>query len=230
MRYLLRTVIGLGIIVASCVAISYAVYQLLQIGTCASGGPYVPARVCPAGTERIGFAIPIAVLAMLIGAAIYAGRGTAPGSDRPPRPGLTIVLIWCGIFFGIAFACFWGVWGPDAEPGPGGKLGGLIVGFLFVPMGIGGALMFWRIGPSSFGGMRAIGIGGVGDALKVTRAASSGDLAKLAEMTGTGTVVQTGTGGGGPTAELERLNRLRKEGAITDQEFEQLKRRVLESI
>ena len=230
MRYFLRTVLGLGLMVASFVAISYAVYQLLQIGTCASGGPYVPARQCPAGTERLGFAIPIAVLAMLIGAAIYAGRGTAPGSDRPPRPGLTIVLIWCGIFFGIAFAAFWGVWGPDANPGPGGKTGGLIVGFLFVPMGIGGALMFWRLGPSSFGGMQSMGIGGVGDVVKMTRAAGSGDLAKLAEMTGAGTVVQPTGSGGDVTAELERLNTLRKEGAITDQEFEQLKRRALDRL
>jgi len=225
---LLRTVIGLGLMVASFVAISYAVYQLLQIGTCASGGPYVPARQCPAGTERLGFAIPIAVFAILIGAAIYGGRGRAPGSDRPPRPGLTIVLIWCGIFFGIAFACFWGIWGPDANPGPGGKLGGLIVGFLFVPMGIGGALMFWRMGPSGFGGMQAMGIGGVGDVVRMTRAAGSGDYAKLAEMTGTGVFSQPG--GGDVTAELERLNALRKEGAISEQEFQQLKRRALDSI
>ena len=227
MRYFLRTLIGLGLMVAAFVAISYAVYQLLQIGTCASGGPYVPARQCPAGTERIGFAIPIGIFAMLIGAAVYAGRGTAPGSDRPPRPGLTIVLIWCGIFFGIAFACFWGVWGPDANPGPGGKLGGLIVGFLFVPMGIGGALMFWHMGPAMGEGWRATGVG-AGELWKLTRAAQSGDYA---------TLTQVGTAGGFPaaaggdvSAELERLNTLRKEGAITDAEYEQLKKNALERI
>jgi hypothetical protein len=229
-RYFLRTVIGLGLMVASFVALAYSVYQLLQVGTCASGGPYVPARQCPAGIERLGFAIPVAIFVILIGMVIYAGRGPAPGSDRPPRPGMGLVLLWCGIFFGIAFACFWGVWGPDANPGPGGKLGGLIVGFLFVPMGIGGALMFWRIGPISFGGMQSMGIGGVGDVVKMTRAAGSGDLARLAEMTGTGPVVQPTGSGGDVAVELERLNTLRKEGAITEQEFEQLKRRALDRI
>ena len=227
MRYLLRTLIGLGLMVAAFVAISYAVYQLLQIGTCASGGPYVPARQCPAGTERIGFAIPIAILAILIGAAIYAGRGTAPGADRPPRPGLTIVLIWCGIFFGIAFACFWGVWGPDANPGPGGKLGGLIVGFLFVPMGIGGALMFWGMGPAMGEGWRATGVG-VGDLWKLTRAAQSGDYGALTQIGAASGF--PAAAGGDVSAELERLNTLRKEGAITDAEYEQLKKTALERI
>ena len=54
--------LGLGLMVAGIVAVSYAVYQLLQIGTCASGGPYVPARQCPPGTERIALAIPGALI------------------------------------------------------------------------------------------------------------------------------------------------------------------------
>jgi hypothetical protein len=232
-RYFLCTLIGVSLIVASCVAIAYAVYQLLQIGTCATGGPYQVARECPGGTERMGLAIPVALITMLIGAVFYAARGRAPGSDRDPRPGLGIALIWAGIFLGIAFACFWGVWGPDANPGPGGKLGGQIVGFLFVPMGIGGALMFLKLGSSMGGGMSAVGIGGAGDVYKLTRAAASGDFSKLPEgMLGrvvTPTQPATG-GGGGVVAELERLNRLRREGAINEQEFERLKKSALEKI
>ena len=170
MRYFVCTLIGLALMVASCVAIAYSVYQLLQIGTCASGGPYQVARECPDGTERFGLAIPVAILTLLIGMGLYAVRGERRVGPRP-APGAGLVLMWCGIFFGIAFACFWGVWGPDANPGPGGKLGGLIVGFLFVPMGIGGALMFWFIGPATAGGMKSIGMG-VGDLWKLTRAAS----------------------------------------------------------
>jgi hypothetical protein len=232
-RYFLCTLIGLSLIVASCVAIAYAVYQLLQIGTCASGGPYQVARECPDGTERMGLAIPVALITMLIGAVSYALRGRAPGSDRGPRPGLGIVLIWAGIFLGIAFACFWGVWGPDANPGPGGKLGGLIVGFVFVPVAIGGALMFWKLGSSMGGGMSAVGIGGAGDIYKLTRAAASGDLSKLPEgMLGhVVTPTQPATGGGGDVvAELERINRLRRDGAITEHEFSELKRRALERL
>lgn len=230
MRYLLCTLIGLALMVAAFVATGYAVYQLLQIGTCASGGPYVSARQCPPGTERIGLAIPVAIIAVLIGAAIYAARGTAPGSDRPPRPGQALVLLWCGIFFGIAFASFWGVWGPDAKPGPGGKLGGLIVGFLFVPMGIGGALMFWKLGPTTSGGLKAAGMG-IGDMWKMTRAASSGDVGRMMEATGaTAQATQPATGDDDVVSELERLSRLRREGAISEQEFERLKKQALDRI
>ena len=234
MRYFLCTLLGLALMVASIVAIGYAVYQLLQIGTCASGGPYQVARECPGGTERLGLAIPVAVMTLLIGVAVYGLRGRAPGSDRDPRPGQGIVILWAGIFLGIAFASFWGVWGPDANPGPGGKLGGLIVGFLFVPMGIGGALMFWHLGPSTGGGLKSAGMG-IGDIWKLTRATSSGDLGRIMEASGA-SVTTSASGAGAPAAggdavsEIERADRLRREGAITDAEFERIKKQALERL
>jgi hypothetical protein len=140
MRYVLRTPIGFGLIACGWIVLGYAIYQLLQIGTCASGGPYEVARECPDGTARVGLMIPAGIVALLVGAWIYAGRGSAPGSTRPPRNELIVLWVWTGIFWSIAAGCFLGVWGPDANPGPGGELGGLIVGFLFVPMGAGGLL------------------------------------------------------------------------------------------
>lgn len=230
MRYFLCTLIGLALLVASCVAVAYSVYQLLQVGTCASGGPYQVARECPDGTERLGLAIPVAIVTMLIGVGLYAMRGRAPGSDRDPRPGLGLVLMWSGIFFGIAFAAFWGVWGPDANPGPGGKLGGLIVGFLFVPMGIGGALMFWFMGPATAGGMKSIGMG-AGDLWKLTRSATSGEFGRMTDATfGTAEPPRTATVGGDAVSEIERADRLRREGAISDAEFERLKKQALEKL
>jgi hypothetical protein len=45
------------------------------------------------------------------------------------------------------------------------------------------------------------------------------------------TPAQPATGGGGDVvAELERINRLRREGAITEQEFERLKKSALERL
>lgn len=230
MRYFLCTLIGLALMVAAFVGIAYAVSQMLQVGTCASGGPYQVARECPAGMERLGLAIPVAILAIFIGAGVYSIRGTAPGSDRPPRPGMAMVLVWCGIFFGIAFACFWGVWGPDANPGPGGKLGGLIVGFLFVPLGIGGAVMFWFLGPTTSGGIKAAGVG-AGDMWKLARSAGSGSFGDLMGTPGAGTTMaQPTAAGGNVVSELERLSRLRREGTISEAEFERLKKRALDSI
>ena len=107
----------------------------------------MPARQCPAGTRAHRLRDPDR----------DPGDARRGGAVRRARDGARLRATAAAridgradlvrVFFGIAFACFWGVWGPDANPGPGGKLGGLIVGFLFVPMGIGGALLFWCMGP-----------------------------------------------------------------------------------
>lgn len=80
MRYVLRTFFGFGILAFANVAIGYTIYELLQVGTCASGGPYVSARECPSGTAALSLAIPISVLLLFIGGALYAGRGKALGA------------------------------------------------------------------------------------------------------------------------------------------------------
>jgi hypothetical protein len=147
MRYVVRTLLGLGLF-AFCWAVSaYAIFQLLSIGTCASGGPYVSARQCPAGTERVMLALVGAILLYFVAALIYTTRGPAPGSKRNPDAGLTIVWFWTGLFWSLAVGCFLAVWGPEANPGPGATVGGLIVGFMGLIFGIGGLLSvgyLWR--------------------------------------------------------------------------------------
>lgn len=231
MRYFLKTVIGLALLVAGIVAVSYSVYQLLQIGTCASGGPHVSARECPPGTERIGLAIPVAVIAMLAGAGLYATAGPPPGSDRGGQGVFAIALIWSGLFLGIAFACFWGVWGPDANPGPGGKTGGLIVGFLFVPMGLLGVWPMIGAGKAASAARQASGIG-IGDAVKLARGARKVDMSDLvAQMQAQAEAKSPGesvlTAGGDAVSKLERLQKLRESGTIDDAEFERLKAQVM---
>ena len=204
MRYVLRTFVGFALIACCWVVLGYAIYQLLQIGTCASGGPYEVARQCPDGTARVGLMIPAGVIGLLIGAWIYSGRGSAPGSSRQPRNELLVIWVWTGIFWSIAAGCFLGVWGPDANPGPGGKLGGLIVGFLFVPMGAGGLLALGSLrGPSR-------------DPQRVRPAAAR--------------IAQTASRFGGAPAvdRLATLDGLRQRGALTDAEFETLKARIME--
>jgi hypothetical protein len=203
-RYLVRGFLGFGLIAFSWVVLGYAIYQLLQIGTCASGGPYEIARECPNGIERVILMIPAGIVATLVGAWIYSGRGAPPGSDREPRTGLLAVWVWTGIFWSIAAGCFLGVWGPEANPGPGGKLGGLIVGFLFVPMGAGG---FFALD---------LGRGAQRDPQQVRPAVSR--------------IAQTASrfGGAQSVDRLATLDNLRQQGALTDAEFQTLKARILE--
>ncbi|MFL5870915.1 MAG: hypothetical protein ACJ75R_07520 [Solirubrobacterales bacterium] len=155
MRYVSRTLIGLGLFAFCWAVTAYAIFQLLSIGTCASGGPYVPARQCPAGTERVMLALVGAILLYFVAALIYSTRGPAPGSKRPPSSALTILWFWTGLFWSLAVGSFLAVWGPEANPGPGATLGGLIVGFMGLIFGIAGVAWVgytWRSGPRTIAG------------------------------------------------------------------------------
>jgi hypothetical protein len=219
LRYAVRTFLGIGLIVLCATACSYAVAELLQIGTCASGGPYVSARQCPSGTERLVIVFFPAILMMLGGAWIYSGRGKAPGSDREPW-GSGLLILWVALFLGIAFACFWAVWGPDANPGPGAKTGGLIVGFLFVPMGLGALVpMFWAWRDRDSGTRPLPGMPSPGTMATPSTVVRSAPRPIGAQP----------QGGGDKVAWLEQLERLRRDGVVTDAEFERLKAEILGS-
>jgi hypothetical protein len=216
-KYFLRTVVGLTLLLGGATYLAYDIYQLLQIGTCASGGPYQVARECPDGTAALGFSIPVAVIVMIVGTGFYGTRGLPPGSEGGGYRVNAIILLWCSIFLGIAFASLWGVWGPDANPGPGGKEGGLIVGSLFVLMG-GAALPFLASREESkmereAAMQRILGKAGTRLASMEPAAASRA----RPPSAGTGDVV----------SKLERAQRLRDEGALTEAEFQKLKREIL---
>lgn len=139
MKYYVRTVIGLGILTASLVAFCYSLYQVLQIGTCASGGPYISARECPDSAGKIIITLVLSVFTGLLGTAIWGARGPAPGSGGGSGGSNVIsagIVAWSGLFLGGGLTCLWAVLGPDADPGPGAKTAGIIVGAVFVPMGL----------------------------------------------------------------------------------------------
>jgi len=123
MRYVIRTFLGMTLFAFCWVAVGYGIFQLLQVGTCASGGPYVSARECPDGIGGLVFALSGGVIGMFIAAGIYIGRGTPPGSSRPPDNAGVVIWFWTGLFWALAAGCFLGVWGPEANPGPGGEIG-----------------------------------------------------------------------------------------------------------
>jgi hypothetical protein len=202
-RYLIRTLLGMGLFAFCWVAIAYGIFQLLQVGTCASGGPYVSARECPDGIERLLFSLMGGVVGLFVAGFIYAGRGAPPGSKRKPQNGSLVVWFWTGLFWSLAVGCFLGVWGPEANPGPGGKTGGLIVGFMGLVMGAGGFL--------------ALGFGaGRRDPEKIRPV--------VARMADTATRF---SGAAGSVDRLETLDRLRRQGSITDGEFETLKAKII---
>jgi hypothetical protein len=137
MRYVVRTFIAMTLFALCWVLAGWGIYDMLQIGTCASGGPYVVARECPDGTGSIFLALMGGILGLFVAAGIYLTRGTPPGG-RPPQNAGIILWFWTGLFWSLAVGCLLGIWGPDANPGPGAKEGGLVVAVMGVLFGFGG--------------------------------------------------------------------------------------------
>lgn len=165
MKYYVRTVIGLGILTASLVAFCYSLYQVLQIGTCASGGPYISARECPDSAGKIIVTLVLSVFTGLLGTAIWGARGPAPGSGGGSSGANVIsagIVAWSGLFLGGGLTCLWAVLGPDADPGPGAKTAGIIVGAVFVPMGLLPLIGMLVSARSKLKDRRASGPGGLG--------------------------------------------------------------------
>lgn len=132
MKYWTRTLIGLGICGASIVAIDWALYELVRTGTCASGGPYVSARPCPPGTGLRIVALTGGIFGGLIGMGIYATRGERL---RPASIGLGAIM-WALLFCTLAGAAIVAAFGPAAGDEPGSKTAAIILGVVFIPMGL----------------------------------------------------------------------------------------------
>lgn len=79
-----RTLVGAVLALGGIAGAVYCIVELTQIGTCASGGPYVSARPCPAGTELYILGIFPGVISALVGSWLLATRGRM----RAVKPGL----------------------------------------------------------------------------------------------------------------------------------------------
>lgn len=82
MGWAAKTVTGLAVMLAGLGGFGFGLYKVIDIGTCASGGPYVSARPCPAHTGLYIATIVGGVLVFLVGGAVFGTRGrraTDPG-------------------------------------------------------------------------------------------------------------------------------------------------------
>ena len=112
-----RAVIGYVIVAGAMLLLAWASYHLMRTGSCASGGVYVSARPCPAGTggHILG----------LMGGIFLAIAGTFVA-------GSAALGVFC---FGMLFNLLGGAallvsLGPAAPPDDGS--GGIVMGVLFV--------------------------------------------------------------------------------------------------
>jgi hypothetical protein len=274
-RYWALALGGLLLVGAALVAGDWAIYHLARTGTCASGGPYVSARPCPAGTGTHIVALLGGIFGVLIGTGIYAMRG---GSRRPSPIGLGTV-VWSLGFLTSAGAVALAAYGPANNDDDGARTAAIVIACVFVPLALAPlflargsgrraarALDLTSNGRKCSGEVTAIDDTGVtinnNPRVHITvRAEPPGEPAFTIERTSTvsrvnlprvgdrATVLydpadrehrnlvtfeQAGAraenGGDDPLAEIERLGKLRDQGLVTPQEFEEHKRRLLDQL
>jgi hypothetical protein len=229
MGYLIRAPLGLGLFLGGIVLFNVKLVSLLETGTCASGTntPYLVVHKCPSGTGTDILLLVTSIFGGLIGAALFASRGKPPWDrDRPVLSGKDFsfgFFAW-GLFFTAtgATSLVASLTDEAVRASQGGQLGGIIVGGTFLVMGI--PALIWAL-------MQLLGdLRGRND-LPATLTASTGGLGKGGAMSlpwgSTGPSSAGGGGTAGQIAKLERLQRLRESGALTDAEFEREKAKVL---
>jgi hypothetical protein len=247
MGYLIKAPLGLAMFVGGIVLFNVKLVSLLETGTCASGNtPYQIAQPCPAGTGTDILLLMAGIFGGLIGAGIFAFRGDPPWDrDRPLNMAsdFSFGLFAWGLFFTATGATSLIVSLTDeaVKGSSGGQLGGLIVGGTFLVMGLPVLLLsLWRL-VSGLGkrderpatATAPAGMGGLGGGM-MSRMSAGLNQARAAQQLGnrlrwgsTGSGASAGGGTDGQIAKLERLQKLRESGALTDSEFDREKAKIL---
>jgi hypothetical protein len=242
MGYLIKAVVGGGMFIGGIVLFNVKLISLLETGTCASGNvPYeiAPGYQCPESTGTDILLLIGAIFGGLIGAAIFAFRGTPPwGGGKRRAAGLFGfgTFAW-GLFFAStgATSLIASLTNASIQNSNGGELGGVIVGITFLVMGVPALLLaLWGLARSigrrderpalDTAGGGSMAAGGV-----ISRMRAGLEQSQAAQSIGAR--MPWGSGGRGSTGDaigkIERLQRLRESGAINDKEFEREKARIL---
>jgi hypothetical protein len=238
--YLLKSIIGAALFLGGTVVFNVKLVELLEVGTCASGNqPFEVARECPEGTGAAAGLMVGSIFAGLIGAALFAFRGEPPwgGGRRSPLLG---ALSWgtfaWGIFFAASGAAILVASRTSEDMPADGKLGGTIVGITFLVMGVPAVLFaVWSLVTSLGdrderpGAASASGFGGLGGASTSMSEMMRGAQSAMGTFRSSGATGSTASGGDS-VSKLERLQRLRESGALTEEEFQREKAKVLSGL
>jgi hypothetical protein len=239
MGYLLKAPLGLGLFFGGLILANVKLISLLETGTCASGNtPYQIANPCPSGTGTDILLLMASIFATIIGIGLFAYRGDPPwDKDRPIN--LDSDFSFPAFAWGIGFTSTGAVsliaalTNEAVKQNSGSKLGALIVGGVFLLMGLPVLFVSLRYLVHDFthrGEQRANAEARVA---RTSSAAATPRMTNKLPWTGGGgfTFGSSGSsssgGTGGQIAKLERLQKLRESGALTDAEFEREKAKVL---
>lgn len=241
MGYLLKAGIGLALLIGGVIVFNLQLQELLDIGTCASGNtPFQIARPCPEGTGTKIVLLMVSIVAGLIGCAIFAFRGDPPWGERKRSIGFFGLgtLAWGLFFAGTGAALLIGQpYGQVTDPATGdvvnnagSQLGSTIVGITFLVMGLPPLLFGLWSGIKGIGrDERPAGAGSTGGSLLSGWNQMKQSIPTLGDVPASRSRSTGGArkSGGDTIGKLERLQKLREDGAITVAEFDREKAKIL---
>jgi hypothetical protein len=194
---------------AACLTLVFvSMRAVLDIGGfCADGGPFVIETHCPDG-------VPLLITGGIFGLFGFGGLMAWKGSQLGEPFGALVLLAWPALFLSLGWNFLeYALWPPGLSEGV--VWGWLIPGVIFMLMG---GLPLLALLPSGGGDRSGAGTGS-GRATRAQRARLLGDIVRLRDARTSDTSL---------VSQLERLSALRRDGTLTELEFEQAKRRLLE--
>lgn len=140
-RYWLCVVVAFAACTGGLMLGAYAIHELVQIGTCASGGPYVSRRPCPPGTEYKILAIFGALGLLFLGRIVWAFRGRGDDGFGSFRFGSALWVVgWLTLDATLLVAAF----GPAAPSDASGwQLAAIINAAVGIPIGLAPLVMLF---------------------------------------------------------------------------------------
>jgi hypothetical protein len=229
LRSIVLYVVGIGGLAFTITILWLSMRAVMDIGgACATGGPYVPAVVCP---DSVVLLTPVSIFGLFI----FGGLAAWGGSSLGGRWIAVLFLAWPALFISLGWNFLdYGLRPPGAEPGEL-DWSWLFCGIVFVLMGgiplligLRGAAMVAGSHRAYAGGRVLVGprpdmntLRGLRDSIEA--AAETRRVAQAREAR------QPGSEATGDVAtRLERLARLHADGSLTNLEFEAAKRATLE--
>lgn len=198
MKTVVREIASLVIGVIGIVLAGIGMNQVLDIGSCASGGPYVIERPCPEGSDALFWFMVVGFLMWVVGILVSKGFFMEPGAGQ---------VLWTAGFAGGGVALLIKVLTQSSMP-PDARLGASIVAAVFIPMGL------------------AVGVIGIVQLARRRRGGGANRSRRPAGGAQTGNARRQGRpaeDAHSPWARRKALNDLRSTGALTREEFDMLK-------
>jgi hypothetical protein len=218
MGYLGRMTAGLAIAAAGLTAVEWALFHLIQAGTCISNGDFLEDTGCFDTAGTWFYTVPVGLAVAAIGLAGFAARGRPPGADPSWRGIRTGALGWAAGLAASGFTLIWAVAGPDAADVKSSvKTTGVVLGAALFPLA---AVPLWR-------DLRAMVEARGVDGLAATVPQAPPAPAWTPTPRPAPPPPPAAPAGGTATERLDALAHRRDSGEITPEEFEREKATIL---